>query len=587
MAFDAGMLSCVLREINEKLEGGKIDKIYQPSHDEVVLLIRSRGGDHRLFINAGSSGARMNITKSKVENPATPPMFCMMLRKHFSGARFHSASQLGFERAARLTFDTHDEMGFATQKHIICEIMGRFSNIIITNAEDKILGVLKSIDFTTSEKRQVLSGMIYELPPKQDKLDPTSDEVDMKLFNKLASCAEGSKSAEKFIISNFAGIAPVCAREIAYRASGKPDGTMDECARELGAKFFDFIDILKKGGGTPYIVRNEMGVPVEYCFMELRQYGSPMEVIQTETFGELIDAYFEERSRDERLHRKAADIFKLLSNAETRITKKMSIQREELSDCDEGEKYKLWGDLITANIYRLKRGMEEAVLENYWSENAESVTIPMDKRLTPSANAQVYYKKYNKSKAARIHLAEQIKLAEEELAYIYTVLDALSRADGERELAEIREELYHSGYASKMKNYTEKKAARPLIAEYETTDGHTVLVGKNNIANDYLTTKLADRNDWWFHVKNQPGSHVVLVCRDGEDDPPEDVFTEAAMIAAYNSKAKDGVMVPVDYMKVRQVKKPAGSKPGLVIYHTNWSCYVTPDEAKVKAMRRK
>ncbi len=595
MAFDAGMLSCVLKEINEKLEGGKIDKIYQPSHDEVVLLIRSRGGDHRLFINAGSSGARLNITASKVENPATPPMFCMMLRKHFSGARFHSATQLGFERAARLTFDTHDEMGFATQKHIICEIMGRFSNIIITNAEDKILGVLKSIDFTTSEKRQVLSGMIYELPPKQDKLDPTAEDLDVKVFNKLAAACEGSKSAEKFIISHFAGIAPVVAREIAYRASCKTDGcskgdplaTMDECARELAAKFFEVVDLLKNGGGMPYIVRNEEGVPVEYCYLPLHQYGKPMEVTPCDSFGALIDAYFEERSRDERLHRKAADIFKLLSNAETRITKKIAIQQEELADCDEGERYKLWGDLLTANIYRLSRGMEEAELENYWSETCETVKIPLDKRLTPSQNAQVYYKKYNKSKAARVHLAEQLRLAEEELAYIYTVLDALTRAETERELTEIREELYHSGYASKMKNYTEKKATRPIIARYETTDGHTVLVGKNNIANDYLTTKLADRNDWWFHVKNQPGSHVVLVCKEGEDDPPEDVFTEAAMIAAYNSKAKDGVMVAVDYMKVRQVKKPAGSKPGFVIYHTNWSCYVTPDEAKVKAMFRK
>jgi len=587
MAFDAGMLSCVLREINEKLEGGKIDKIYQPSHDEVVLLIRSRGGDHRLFINAGSSGARLNITKSKVENPATPPMFCMMLRKHFSGARFHSCTQLGFERAARLTFDTHDEMGFATQKHIICEIMGRFSNIIITNAEDKILGVLKSIDFTTSEKRQVLSGMIYELPPKQNKMDPTSEELDEKQFKKMAAECEGSRPAEKFIISNFAGIAPVAAREIAYRASGKTDGTMDECAKELTSKFFDYVDIIKNGKGKPFIVRNEEKVPVEYCYMDLHQYGKSMEVTEVESFGELIDAYFEERSRDERLHRKAADIFKLLSNAETRITKKMSIQRDELADCDKGDEYKLWGDLITANIYRLKRGMEEAELENYWSENCETVTIPMDKRMTPAQNAQAYYKKYNKSKAARIHLAEQLEKAEEELRYIYTVLDALSRAETERELAEIREELYHSGYASKMKNYTEKKATKPLIAQYETTDGHTVLVGKNNIANDYLTTKLADRNDWWFHVKNQPGSHVVLVCKDGEDDPAEEVFTEAAMIAAYNSKAKDGVMVPVDYMKVRQVKKPAGSKPGLVVYYSNWSCYVTPDEAKVKAMFRK
>jgi len=231
--------------------------------------------------------------------------------------------------------------------------------------------------------------------------------------------------------------------------------------------------------------------------------------------------------------------------------------------------------------------MESVSLENYYSENCESIEIPLDKRLSPSQNAQVYYKKYNKSKAAKIHLTEQLAKAEEELTYIYTVLDALTRAETEREMMEIRDELYHSGYASKMKNYTEKKNKAPSIQRYETSEGYTVYCGRNNLANDHLTTKLADRNDWWFHVKNQPGSHVVLCCKDGEDEPTETAFTEAAMIAAYNSKASDGVMVPVDYLKVRQVKKPAGAKPGFVVYYTNWTAYVTPDEDKVKAMMRK
>ncbi len=585
MAFDAGMLRFVIKELNDTLSQGKIDKIYQPGKEEIVLVLRAAGGEHRLLISAGSAGPRIHLTAMRPENPAVPPMFCMMLRKHFTGARLAQVEQLGFERAVRLTFDTHDDMGFPTQKHIIAEIMGKFSNIIITSKEDKIIGVLKSIDFTTSEKRQVLSGMQYELPPGQNKLDPLT--VEERTFKQLAAGTEPERLAEKFIMSHFAGIAPVVAREIAYRAAGKPGGTMAECERGLTKTFFDVMEQIRSVEGTPTLVRDETGKPAEYSFVPLTQYGSPMTTAVCPTYGALVDAYFDERSREERLHKRAGDIFKLLSNAETRITKKMALQREELADCEEGEKYKLWGDLITAHIYKLKRGMESAVLDNYYSDACEPVEIPLDKRLTPSQNAQVYYKKYTKSKAAKVHLAEQLTKAEEELAYIYTVLDALTRAETEREMMEIRDELYHAGYASKMKNYTEKKNKAPSIQRYETSEGYTVYCGRNNLANDHLTTKLADRNDWWFHVKNQPGSHVVLCCKDGEEEPTETAFTEAAMIAAYNSKAADGVMVPVDYLKVRQVKKPAGAKPGFVVYYTNWTAYVTPDEAKVRDMMRK
>lgn len=585
MAFDAGMLRFIVQEMNERLAGGKVDKIYQPGKEEIILVLRAAGGEHRLLLSAGAAGPRMHLTQMKPENPTTPPMFCMMLRKHFVGARLAEVTQLGFERAARLTFDTHDDLGFPTQKHIIAEIMGKFSNIIITSKEDRIIGVLKSIDFTTSEKRQVLSGMQYELPPGQNKLDPLT--VDERTFKHLAAETEPDRLAEKFTMANFSGIAPLVAREIAYRSAGKPGGTMTECAPTLVENFFAVMEQINTVSGVPTLVRDEHGKPMEYSFLPLTQYATPVTTETYPSYGELVDAYFDERAREERLHKRAGDIFKLLSNAETRITKKIAIQKEELADCEEGETYRLWGDLLTANLYRLKRGMDKVALENYYSEDYATVEIPLDKRLTPSQNAQAYYKKYNKSKAAKIHLTEQLQKAEEELTYIYTVLDALTRAETEREMMEIRDELYHAGYASKMRNYTEKKNKAPSIQRYETSEGYTVYCGRNNLANDHLTTHLADRNDWWFHVKNQPGSHVVLCCKDGEDEPTETAFTEAAMIAAYNSKAADGVMVPVDYLKVRQVKKPAGAKPGFVVYYTNWTAYVTPDEDKVKAMLRK
>ncbi len=586
MAFDAAMLHFVIDEINQKLTGGKVDKIFQPGKEEAVFVIRCGGEEHRLNISAGGNGSYMNLTSIKPENPATPPMFCMMLRKHFSGARFAGAEQLGFERAARLTFDTHDDMGFPTQKHVIAELMGRFSNIIITDASDKIIGVLKSVDFTTSEKRQVLTGMRYELPPKQDKADPTAEDLDERAFKAMAAAEDPDRPAEKFIMSRFAGLAPLIAREIVYRAAGKTDATMREAERDLTAQFFKVIRLIRDTEGTPTVIKKN-GVPAEYAFMDIRQYGQGYEKETTDSFGKLIDVYYGERSREDRLHRKAADVFRLLSNAETRILKKMDKQRAELSDCDDGEKYKLWGDLITANIWQLERGMKECELDNWYDEEGGKVKIPLDKRLSPQANAQIYYKKYNKSKAARIHLTEQLAAAEEELAYVYTVLDALTRADGEKELSEIRAELWHSGYASKMKNYTEKKQTAPSIARYRTTDGHTVLCGRNNVANDYLTTKVAARSDWWFHVKNQPGSHVVLQCFEGERDPSGEAFTEAAEIAAYNSKARGGVMIPVDYIQAGRVKKPAGAKPGFVVYTTNWTAYVTPDEDRIAAMKQK
>lgn len=575
MAFDAGMVSFVAKEIDLRLKNGKVEKIYQPQRDEIILSVRCGGENHRLLINVGSSNARLNLTSMKPDNPAAPPMFCMMLRKHFQGAKVLSCAQMGFERAVRITFDSYDDLGFLSHKHIIVEIMGTYSNLIVTDSGDKILGAAKLVDFSTSHQRQILPGMMYEMPPKQEKLNPL--EVDSGTFLAKATQADENLSCEKFIVSSFIGIAPVTAREIAARCCGSASGTLFDCREKLEKEFFGLVDVIKSGLGVPCAVYPDGKHPREYCFIPLTQYGENAEIKTFASFGELIDTYFFTRASNERTQRRASDVSRILSNAEKRIAKKLSLLTSELESCGEGEKFKLYGDLITANIYRLRRGDSECVLENYFDE-MKPVKISLDTRLTPAQNAQKYYKKYAKTKSAKEHLTEQIELAKQEYDYINSVSDSLSRSETEKEITEIRGELYHSGYASKMRNYTEKKKQTPTFIKYRTSGGFTLLCGKNNLANDYLTFKVAEKQDWWFHVKGQPGSHVIMQCPRGAE-PGELDFTEACVVAACNSKAGEGAAADVDYTPVRYVKKIAASKPGHVIYHTNYSARVVPDRS--------
>ncbi len=583
MSFDAALLSLIAAELDSKLAGGKIEKIYQPSRDEIVFAVKQGGVALRLLINAGSAAPRINITAEKSENPATPPTLCMILRKYLGGAKIDSVAQIGFDRVLRITFSCYDELGYKTKRHLIAELMGKYCNIIFTDALDKILYVLKPIDFSASTVRQLLSGMIYELPPQKNKLDPRT--VDRETFMRLAREADQSRACDKFITSNFAGLATSTAREIAYISGGSVGATLAECESRLWNVFDGVMTSLREKTARPTIIVVD-GKLTEYGYLDHTQYGSHVERLYPETYSQMIDDYFSEKSRADSLRTKAYDIFRLLGNAEARIVKKIDRQTVELAECDRGEEYKLWADLLTANIYRLKRGDSECTLENYY-DDMKPVTFPISERLTPAQNAAAYYKKYNKAKSARLHLTEQLKSSREELDYVYSVLDSLSRAETQRELSEIREELYHSGYASKMRNYSSHKTAAPSVLKFKTDGGYTVLCGKNNTANDYLTMKLADKNDWWFHVKNQPGSHVVLVCHGEEKEPPERDFTQAAEIAAHYSKASGGENVAVDYMKVRGVKKPPSSKPGYVIYNSNWTAYVTPNGKKIAEMQIK
>ncbi len=585
MAFDAGMLACTLHELRQSAEGARIEKVYQPERDEIVLQMRSFEGGRRLLINAGSGNPRIGFTEVQKENPQNPPMFCMLLRKYLQGAKLCEISQADFDRVAFLGFDTRDEMGFSCRRYLIAELMGKYSNLIFADENKKIITALRTTDFSADSLRPLLPGMTYVLPPVQDKQNPLT--ATKESFLELWQSAPVERGCDKFLVNAYSGIAPVVAREVVFLSTGHTDTPIRYCfAEDIWKHFSAVCERIRTKTFEPCLILDGES-PVEYSFLPLTQYGSK-ECRSIPSAGKLLDHYFEKRDNNQRVHQRAADILRLLTNAETRIRKKLELQRGELLECEKGIEYKKMGDLITANMYRLSRGDTEAVFDDYESMNEDGsfaqVRVELDGRLSPSANAQRYYKRYNKSKTAKIELGRQIELGEAELAYIYTVFEALTRAENPTDLSEIRDELYHSGYASRMKTYTLHKQHKPTVMQFETPDGMRVLVGKNNVQNEYVTHKLADKQDWWFHAKSVPGSHVLLVTEGRE--PTDLDFTTAAEIAAYYSKA-EGDNIAVDYLLAKHVKRGAGGKPGFVIYHTNWTAYVTPNADKIAALRKK
>lgn len=586
MPYDAAVLAAVCREVNE-MRGARCEKVYGLSNEEISVLLRGHGESRRLYINAGSSNPRMCIQSEESENPTTPPSFCMMLRKHLGGAVFMGAEQLGSERAVRLSFSTRDEMGFTCERYLIVEIMNKYSNIILCRDGDKIAGAARVVDFTTSRLRQVLPGMTYEPPPKQDKKDILDVDRDM-LFR--AAAEAGDVPTDKFLIRNFAGLSPLLCREIAYRASGAVDAPVFDCdGGRLWSAFSEVQEIIRTGEASGLtLVYDESGRPLEFGVLDILEYGEKYEKKHFESPSELIESFYRERSRVDRVSQRGHDVVKLVAAARKRVERKLEKLREELERAGEGESYKHIGDIINSNLHLLKRGMTEAELVDYYDPECPLVRVELNGRLSPSENAQFYYRHYAKCKTSRVMTAEQIKLAEAELSYIETVEDALSRASGDTEIDELRAELAAAGYAKALKSSAKGRIkSQPSHPDkYVTTDGYTVLCGKNNLQNDRLTLKTAEGHDWWFHVKGAAGSHVIMVTPPG-DEPPEIDFTEAAMIAAVNSSVSGGVNVPVDYTQVKNIKKPSGSKPGYVTYKTNWTAYVTPDRERVSAMKVK
>ncbi len=571
MAFDACMMRAVLSEFVTQFPEAKIEKVLQPRNDEIDMVIHYGRSSRRLVFNVGPNAPRLQLSDKQKENPKSPPMFCMLLRKYFVGAKITGVRQIGFDRIAEFTVSCYDEMGFSAQKKVICEIMGKYANLVIVDGDEKILTALKIIDFAASTVRQVLPGLKYQIPDKPDKLSPLV--IDRALFFEKLACFGGERSGEKFITGTYSGIATQIAHELVYRASGEIDTPIINIDPEKFYEvFLEWQNLLIEERYTPTAAVSEDGKPIDYSYMDIT-YLPKARIKHFESLGELFDFYFEEKDRLEHIHQRARDITNLLQNAVARTERKLDIQRSALRDSERGEEYKKYGDLITANLYKLERGMESFVTVDYYDEQCPEIEIKLDPRLSPSKNAQKMYKQYNKCKTAKVVLTEQIKTWEDELKYLETVRDFLERAECESDVAEIRDELYRSGYSSKLRGYKPPKQIKPTPLRLATPSGMTLFVGKNNVQNDHLSHKMADKEDIWFHTKDIPGSHVILVT-DGKEPEDED-YTFAARIAARYSKAK-GNNIAVDYTRVRNLKKPGGSKPGFVTYKTNYTAYVSP-----------
>ncbi len=586
MALDGATLSLVRRELLDAAQGARVDKIHKPSRDELLIQFRAKGGAIKLLISTGAEGARIHFTQAAPENPQSPPMFCMLLRKHLGGAKLAAIRQHGLDRVLFLDFEATNELGDGVILTLCVEIMGRHSNVVFIDANGRILDSLKRVGIETSSVRPILPGMQYTLPPASARLSLIENSP-----GEICEAIQNAKDGElsKVILTALEGVSPILAREIgAYASKGAP-----LLKSELLPEHYDrlrFItgqvgDILRGGNGTPTIVLDESGKPMDFSFLDIKQYGDGLKTVRYESFSSLLDQFYIERGRVERTRQRCHDLLKLLTNTQERVARRLNIQREELKECKGRNELKVKADLISANLYRMQKGDASATFENFYDESLTELTIALDPALTPQQNAQRYYQEYRKAANAEEKLHKLIASGEQELMYLESVQDALTRSFGEADLAEIREELSAQGYVKRRgQNKTQKlKAMGPM--RYRTSDGFTILVGRNNISNDRLTLRDAKKMDIWFHTHNIPGSHTVLVT-DGKE-PSAEAMTTAANIAAYHSKARESAQVPVDYTEIKNVKKPQGAKPGLVIYDPYKTLFVSPLREEITSLEDK
>lgn len=580
MSLDGALLHFVKEELYE-LIGARVEKIHQPSRDELVISLRQLGGGRsakRLMFSANTQSARVCVTNAEPENPKTPPMFCMLMRKHLQGGRLTDIRQDGLERILCFDFECVNEIGDTVINTLCAEIMGRSANIILLR-DDRVIDSIKRVSDENS--RRILPNIVYEAPPRPDRLNLFETEPS-EIVEKL----EGSpERLSKALMAVLEGIAPIFARECAFYSAGDIDAVCRELSGEQKTRLCEFLQNAKNSPAFTEIT-DKNGGKKELSFVGIRQYGDGFDCKSFESANLLVDDFFTQSGVGERVKQRARDLLKTASGAYERTLRKLEIRKKELAECAEREALRVCGDLINANIFRLEKGMTKCTLEDFYSgENRE---IMLDARLTPAQNAQKYYAEYRKLSNAEEKLKELIESGSGELLYLDSVLDSLNRAESDSELSEIRRELSEQGYLRKEKQAQrsdKSKLSDPL--KYISSDGYEILVGRNNRQNDLLTLKTARAADIWLHVKDIAGSHVILRTADNGKPLTQRTIYEAAQLAAYHSKGRDSSGVPVDYTLVKFVKKPAGAKPGMVIFTNNKTMFVTPDESVVEKLRVK
>ena len=581
MPLDAICLQAVVEELRPQLLNLRIDKVQQPARDQVILLLR---GNKRLLLNAGANAPRIQLTETARDNPAEPPMFCMLLRKHLVGARVADITQPLLERLVRLELDITDDFGQPGKRTLVLEAMGRRSNLILLDGEGRIIDCMRRVDADMSAQRQVLPGLYYEPPASVGRL-PITEESEEGFRQKLAA-ANPERQLDAFLLDSYFGISPLMARELAFRTAGASDARLLELNETGRTNFwreiYQFSDAIKENKFTPIMLKKE-GSPEEFACFPILQYGGLLEPERFDSFSALLDSFYEQRERQERVRQRGADLIRTATTARDRLQRKLAMQEQDYAATQDRDRLRICGDLITSNLYRMARGQSKLVCENFYDENCAETTIQLDPLLTPQQNAAKYYKRYTKAKTAEKYLREQMEFARRDAEYLESVLEEISHAETEQDFIDIRNELRDAGFLRKQGKKEIKRAAKPR--GFRTTSGFRVLVGRNNRQNDQLTCKEADHRDLWFHTQKIHGSHVIL-CTEGRE-VDDDTIVEVAKLAAYYSQARESGNVPVDYTMVKNVKKPAGARPGMVIYKTCRTVNVTPDEALVKRLQCK
>ena len=556
MALDGIFLYHLKNEIAQFAIDSRVDKIHQPSKDEIIINLRSRQGSKKLLLSCNADAARIHFTEFPPENPAKPPMFCLLLRKRLAGAWVTDIEQDNLERILKINFSGTDELGDKTNYSLIIEIMGKYSNIIFVGKDGKIIDSMKRVDENKSHIREVLPGVTYVAPPKQDKLNIFTDDIE-KIREKIAQSRKGMYKA---VMEAIKGVSPIICREFEYGL------TLDEFKKQAQ-------------NPTPTVVFTD--APKDFAFIDIKQYDNLATINHYDTFSHLLDYFYYERVRLMRIKARSANLFKTVTTLQERAVRKAINRTQELEDCKDKETYKLFGDLIAANMYRLEKGVPYYDLENYYDNN-KIVRIPADITLTPSQNSQKYYKEYRKKQVAESKLNEFINEANDEANYFESVIDSLSRAETDGEITAIKAELASQGYIKKGNDKKkEQKSLKPM--HFKTRDGFDVYVGRNNIMNDKLTMKTAKNYDTWFHVQSAAGSHVI--CETSGNQISDGAIHDCAVIAAYFSKARESSNVAVDYTLVKNVRKPNGAKPGFVVYDPYKTEFATPTIDEVESLK--